>query len=313
MRAYALGALVPFALFLILIALTTPFWPLTEPLNTFARMIEGVAPHLLVLALVVTCVIGVLGAKRLAFVMGICAVLGAAWVSGRHLLYVAPESPGEADFNLVWFNVLIENNTAPEKIMAALLESNADLIALTESTPVVPNFDDLSEVYPYRTPCNQICEIVVFSKYPIAQVPDRLLGVSREGRIKELSITPPGRAPVEFVITHLPKPWFFGFVERDDWHLIDAIRSSEGPLVVVGDLNAAPWSKKVIRLYQRFNLQPAAFPPATWPAKLGAFGVPIDHVMTRNGATIVSLEPWGSDLGSNHRGLRAEIALPPAP
>ena len=57
----------------------------------------------------------------------------------------------------------------------------------------------------------------------------------------------------------------------------------------------------------------AVWPVPTWPAAAGRFGVPIDHVLVRGGPRLVSIAPWGAELGSDHRGLLAALSLPAAP
>jgi endonuclease/exonuclease/phosphatase (EEP) superfamily protein YafD len=83
-----------------------------------------------------------------------------------------------------------------------------------------------------------------------------------------------------------------------------------GPVVVVGDLNATPWSSTLreilsdgpLRSTQRFGLH------ATWPSSLGALGLPIDHVLVSGPLHPVSrsIEPA---FGSDHRMLLVELVL----
>jgi endonuclease/exonuclease/phosphatase (EEP) superfamily protein YafD len=84
----------------------------------------------------------------------------------------------------------------------------------------------------------------------------------------------------------------------------------EGPRVVVGDLNATPWSVAMreilaegpLRSTQRFGLQ------ATWPSWLGPLGLPIDHVLVAGPLEPVarSIEPA---FGSDHRMLVVDLEL----
>lgn len=83
-----------------------------------------------------------------------------------------------------------------------------------------------------------------------------------------------------------------------------------GPVVVVGDLNATPWSSTLrellrdgpLRSTQRFGLH------ATWPASLGVLGLPIDHVLVAGPLhpRYRSIEPA---FGSDHRMLLVELVL----
>lgn len=83
-----------------------------------------------------------------------------------------------------------------------------------------------------------------------------------------------------------------------------------GPVLVVGDLNATPWSAVMreilgdgpLRSTQRFGLH------GTWPASLGALGLPIDHALVAGPLEPVhrGIEPA---FGSDHRMLVVELAL----
>jgi endonuclease/exonuclease/phosphatase (EEP) superfamily protein YafD len=81
---------------------------------------------------------------------------------------------------------------------------------------------------------------------------------------------------------------------------------------VVGDLNASPWSHSfrsladsdLINSLNGFGLQ------ASWPAVLGPFGVPIDHLLHSAELTTVSRE-IGPSLGSEHRSVFITLARVP--
>lgn len=49
--------------------------------------------------------------------------------------------------------------------------------------------------------------------------------------------------------------------------------------------------------------------PATWPVRLGPFGVPIDNMWTRGPLFIASIQALDDAMGSNHRGILAELSL----
>src|SRR5690606_5635313 len=86
------------------------------------------------------------------------------------------------------------------------------------------------------------------------------------------------------------------------------LNAIEGPVVLAGDFNAAPWTAPLRQLGQQQQLASGPWPPATWPVRLGPLGVPIDNMFTRGGAQLLSLRA-GDNIGSNHRPLWAEIGL----
>ena len=128
----------------------------------------------------------------------------------------------------------------------------------------------------------------------------------------KVTLAVPGHGAVVVAGIHQTKPWYLGLVggeaEAVRWGLRPGKRAL--PMVVAGDFNAAPWSLRMRRIQREQDLRFAAWPVPTWPAGAGGLGVPIDHVLVRGGAGIARLEPWGADLGSNHRGLIAGIDLP---
>ena len=118
----------------------------------------------------------------------------------------------------------------------------------------------------------------------------------------------PGEPPWTLVGLHMVKPWFFGITESEEWKLMYVLHRISGPLVLMGDLNAAPWSRRVHLLARRCALATPRLPRPTWPAGAGWFGLPIDHVLVRE-ARLTGLDRFGAGLGSNHLGLLARISL----
>ena len=221
--------------------------------------------------------------------------------------------PGATDLRLLWFNVLAENPTPPERLVTAIRAADADVVLLAEPAPLRRAVDALADLYPYRIGCEEAepCGLILLSRFPFAKVRfhDFPSGVHRMLRV-ELEV--PGHGPVALAGLHQTKPWYLGLTgsetEAVRWGLRPDRRAL--PMVVAGDFNAAPWSQRMRQLRQEQGLGFAAWPVSTWPAAAGEFGVPIDHVLVRGGAGIARLTPWGGNLGSNHRGLIAEIDLP---
>jgi endonuclease/exonuclease/phosphatase (EEP) superfamily protein YafD len=80
------------------------------------------------------------------------------------------------------------------------------------------------------------------------------------------------------------------------------------PRLVVGDLNATPWSSAFSILSKR-GLRRAGNLRPTWPSRWGGwFGIPIDHVVGSAHWRVREARP-GPHLGSDHRPLLARLAL----
>lgn len=121
---------------------------------------------------------------------------------------------------------------------------------------------------------------------------------------------------VTVIGTRLQNPAFFA---ADRWgagldSLRHAVDEEDGPVVVLGDLNAPPSAVAFRRFTRDADLRPCTAQlglgfPGTWGREPGAAfaPVPIDHALTRS-ATCTDLEVT-RERGSDHRALTATVAL----
>ena len=346
-RAHLVGFLVPLTLGIEAVAGLGRFLPdIDQFLSTNVRMLESLAPQLLVLALLLSLAVVLLGARRAGLALALLALLAAVGVVRDYRAMRASDpaqasDPGAAtvptgDLRLLWFNLLAGNPTPPARLVAAIRAAGADVVLLAEPAPLRGAVADLADLYPYRMGCGAAaaaatpdgdqdgdpdggpdggpeagCGLILLSRFPVAKPRFRDFPSGPE-RLLRVEITVPGHGRFSLAGIHGTKPWYLGLTggEADTirWGLR---RGREAlPLVVAGDFNAAPWSLRMRRIEREQELGFPRWPVPTWPAAAGPLGVPIDHVLVRDGAGIVRLAPWGADLGSNHRGLLAEIDLP---
>lgn len=112
------------------------------------------------------------------------------------------------------------------------------------------------------------------------------------------------------VAIHAPSP-----IYRDSLPMRDlifeklgaVITGLDGSVIVLGDFNASPYTPVYRDFVEVAGLATFRRLPASYPARLGGFGVPIDHVLAR-GARIAELQALPS-IGSDHRPLAATIIL----
>lgn len=316
LRFHLLGLLVPLVLALEAVAGLGRFVPDLDPfLSTNIRMLENLAPHLLVVALVLVLAVALLGARRTALVLALLALLAAAGIVRDYRAMRGPAAagaPAGGALRLLWFNVWGDTATPPERIVAAIRASGADVAMLAEAAPLRGALAGLADLYPYRLGCAAAgpCGVVLLSRFPLGQARFNAFP-SGPDRMVRAVVEVPGHGAVALAGVHETKPWYLGLTGGEAVTVRWGLRWNQAlPMVVAGDFNAAPWSLRMRRLQREHGLGFVARPVPTWPAAAGRFGVPIDHVMVRGGAAIIGLLPWGADLGSNHRGLIAEIALP---
>ena len=80
--------------------------------------------------------------------------------------------------------------------------------------------------------------------------------------------------------------------------------------VVLGDLNATPWSSALQSLEDSADLRNSTYGygvQATWPSRSGPFGIPIDQLLHSRDLTVTG-RTTGPSFGSEHRSLWVTIA-----
>lgn len=212
-------------------------------------------------------------------------------------------------FSLLSFNLL---NTNPNGAQLAdyIVASGADIVMLLEAGAIHDQRAKLLAAYPYLAGCDPgtNCETLILSKVPLADIKVASLSAVWRNRLVTATATVAGRR-VNLVLAHLVKPYFDDFAAEEIYNLAKAIEKLPGPLLVAGDFNAAAWSANINRLADWEKLAPGPFYPATWPVRLGPFGVPIDNVFTRLPLVITRVRAMEDSIGSNHLGLLSDVAL----
>lgn len=280
------------------------------------QLLQSLRPHLAVGLLVFAVVVLLSGARWRALALAGVAALSlahSAWIiiPQQQARAAAAARPAVAEFELLSFNVLNHNigNSAP--IVDMVLERDADAVILMEAAPLFADLERLRAVYPYGIGCEAeaTCDTLLVSKTPLEE----------GSRLTQLSHFSPRRViyaateiegqRVNLVAVHMTKPYFDSASQIESRQLMLDLRRLEGPVVIAGDFNAAPWSRNLIWLMRNANLITGNAYPGTWPVEFGDFGVPIDTMFTRAPAIITSIEGLPDPLGSNHRGIVARITL----
>ncbi len=211
---------------------------------------------------------------------------------------------------LVSYNTLQGNRPNGKRIADWLIASGADVIYLMEAGPVTDEMPRLRKTYPYTVGCEagRECSTAMLSKTPLTEIGIHSLSSVWPNRLIVAKTTIKGTA-INLVQAHMVKPYFDDFAEGEAWVLANGINKLDGPVLLAGDFNAAAWSANIDNLRKAASLVPPPNYPATWPIRLGPLGVPIDNVFTRAPLVITQIEAMDDAMGSNHRGLVAEIGL----
>ncbi len=121
----------------------------------------------------------------------------------------------------------------------------------------------------------------------------------------------PGTGSAWLVLVHAADPLrASGLLLRDQFlaSLVPVVTALSGPVIVAGDFNATPFTPAFQRFVTDARLLPQRGLPGTYPADLGPFGLPIDHILVRD-ADLTPVEALAA-RGSDHRPIFANIVLP---
>lgn len=207
------------------------------------------------------------------------------------------------------FNVLGSNVENGGAIANLILGSEADVFVVLEAAPIRPYLAELQQVFPFRLGCDgDRCDLAVFSKLPIQKSRILTAGPFSPRRVAVLELDKAG-TPFTLIAAHVTKPYFDSHGDDELEVLGGVISAVQGPLVVAGDFNQAAWSPALSRLVNQASLHTGGFEPGTFPTWMGDLGIPIDHIFSRNDAAIRGVRAFPDALGSNHRGLIANITI----
>lgn len=274
-------------------------------------LVQSLRFHLVAAGLALVAAAMMLGARwrGLAVLLPVLAGLGHGALLLREFhVHERPAGEPAAQLRLLSFNVLSGNPRAAE-LVDAILADPPDVAVIMETPGIRAHLGKLAEALPYRVGCedSRTCDISLHSRFPIEEGQIRTMPPFGNERLVVGRVRVDGQS-VTIAGTHLSKPYF----DQASWielaHLGQVLEGVEGPLVLAGDFNSAPWTEPMARLAGRLELAAGPWPPATWPVRLGPLGVPIDNVFTSGAARLLALES-GDSHGSNHRPLRAVIGL----
>jgi endonuclease/exonuclease/phosphatase (EEP) superfamily protein YafD len=245
--------------------------------------------------------------------LAVGAILNAAIVMPLFFGGPAPVAADSPVLRIVSFNVLASNPAKPE-VMDYLRTSNADLVFLLESS--IDWEDAISRAsLPFTVvaspPADRTFGITALAR---SEVDARVvrIGLTDEPAVE---VTAPfGDGQIQVLAIHPLSP-----ISGDRSGGRDAViqsaaiwaRSRTEPAVVVGDLNATPWSHAFGTLAEKGDLVNSldgfGFQP-TWPAGQPWFLIAIDHLLHTKDLTTVE-RSTGPANGSDHRPIEVTLGL----
>ncbi len=212
-------------------------------------------------------------------------------------------------------NVLAEHDNAAA-VARCIVEAEADVALLAEVEPDLSAKLQtvLSESHPYVQDTAQpgYFGIVLFSKVPFLSAETHRLGVRRHPSL-EVALAWQGRMVTVYGAHPYPPLGPRGTYRRDTelkavGNLLSKVTT---PLVLMGDLNATPWSSALRRLLNTAGLRPATLGHGvqpTWRLGRRVFGAPLDHVLVSIHWQVTRYRV-GAGVGSDHYPVVADLVL----
>ncbi len=244
------------------------------------------------------------------------AMLGAAVINGGYLVpwyQAAQAAQAGTALKLMYANVLSDNEDYA-RLLTLIEREQPDMIFLLEFSPGwQAAAENLRSSYPvsYVQPRHDNYGIGMFSRLPLAAV--HHIDSPPRGYPTIVARAIVNGAPLTLIGTHASIPvGGDNFAARNEQlrSVAELVRQVDGPVVVLGDLNASLWD----RHYRAFTTASAlrnarlgfgVMP--TWPTFLPFAMIPIDHVLVSSDLDVVELRR-GPRIGSDHLPLIVTLA-----
>lgn len=231
------------------------------------------------------------------------------------LYYRSPADPraDAPELAVVGYNIQIGNRSPP---LGWALDDTPDVVFLFETGRV--HFDDIASRFPDYQVSSGIFEERSYGATILTREPAQveLLDFARAAGDAIRVELPFGEGTVVVYGVHPPSPTNDSDAAyRDDFlaQVGRAVAAENDPVVVVGDLNATPWSTgfgaltgpaDLVNSLEGFGYG------ASWPSRLPALAqIPIDHVLHTRQLTVTSRQLGPVTRASDHRPVRVRLTL----
>lgn len=228
--------------------------------------------------------------------------------------------PHRRSLSVITNNVFC-GNWNPEGLLQWIRTRPADVVVMQEVPKyVLKGLSNASQPYPYQSRIVPVhgkeagtvgaCQgMILLSVYPITSAA-RFQPIRDAWPAMIANIEIDSATSVSLAIVHALDPIEPGdLLRRDQFldQLAGLLNTQHGPLIVLGDFNASPFTPAFRAFWTEAGLANTPWIPATYPANFGTFGISIDHVLVRD-ATLARLAPLQA-IGSDHRPLSATITF----
>lgn len=251
------------------------------------------------------------GKMLIALVLFIGMAVGLSmwpYYASGHVKTLGTVTDKERALRIASFNTWYGNQNV-DGVKAEIARINADVAVLIEFGPNKQKiYDALKGQYPYQVKCpnNSDCELGILSKFPLSNSDVEVGWTGPDFVSASLGADFGGLTIFGIHTTRFPHP-------RAQFTQIKAMAAKletvVGPHIVVGDMNATPFSRITQTLATAANLTRLTNLP-TWPARLGLPQVAIDHIFASPGIRALTSESIGNNAGSDHFPVFMNLAIP---
>jgi endonuclease/exonuclease/phosphatase (EEP) superfamily protein YafD len=252
--------------------------------------------------------------RRKTLVMAMLTFLLNALLIGRlawHPELSRERLANEFSLRVLSLNVLTSNPNK-QAVVEHVLASNADVVFLMEANGGwIAALEPLKARYPHEfvQPREDNFGIALFSRIPWERVNTIWMGDAYLPSV-EAQFSHQGREFV-FIGTHPLPPVGGDYARSRDNQLrglADHVSEIGKPALVMGDLNATPWSAgmRLLTAEKRLGFRSLVGPwSPTWRAG-SIFAIPIDHALC-TAPLVITERMVGEDVGSDHRPLQITV------
>lgn len=213
---------------------------------------------------------------------------------------------------------MFAHNDSPEAVVSYVAQSRADVVVLSE---VRPDFwaaaaPQLTLTYPHvhAEPQRGHFGIVLLSRHPLEAAQTHRFGERGYPSI-EATLQWQGQ-PVKVFGAHPHPPLGSWGTQLRNSELQDIqmyLQTRSEPLILLGDLNSAPWSAPLQNMQHALDLRHAALGLGLWPTWelapwAAPLGLPYDHVLVSPEWGVLAYQV-GPRVGSDHRPVLATLTL----
>jgi endonuclease/exonuclease/phosphatase (EEP) superfamily protein YafD len=226
----------------------------------------------------------------------------------------AQATPGGVQLKFVYANLLSTNDEF-DRLLELLDEEQPDLVFLQEFSPHWQTATAaLKAAFPvsYARPRDDNFGIAMFSRLPLGSVSH--VDSPPLGYPTLIATTIVGGKNVKLISSHPTNPLGYDhFAARNEQirSLIDLVQDADGPVILLGDLNATVWD----RYYRQFETQTGLRNARrgfgilpTWPTFFPIAMIPIDHVLVSEEISVIEART-GPRIGSDHLPLIVTVTL----